>query len=310
MRDIPDIEAVADAAFYGFRIGHSEEIRLDADGIPLALASRNFRPAAPASEATTGSMPAPRRRSLFSPALLLPVALAAPAIIQARRGKDAEAATPALTRRGALALAGGAIAGAALAAPGAAQAASQLLCPPQVKAFVRGGAGGAFSSGDGALASPSNTDYSGAVPDDGPGLRRLVITRAQTGETYDQEFIQNGSYNQAALEAWNQFCKDGSGQVGNMDPNTLDLIWDIWKRLNTEVPFRLNSAYRSPAYNQKVGGAPNSNHMYGKATDLSHPSFAPREVHAAANSSPLIGGLGSYSSFTHVDVGNKRYWNG
>ena len=38
--------------------------------------------------------------------------------------------------------------------------------------------------------------------------------------------------------------------------------------INTEEPIRINSGYRSPQLNRKIGGAANSNHLTGCAVDI------------------------------------------
>ena len=38
--------------------------------------------------------------------------------------------------------------------------------------------------------------------------------------------------------------------------------------INTEEPIRINSGYRSPQLNRKIGGAANSNHLTGCACDI------------------------------------------
>ena len=38
--------------------------------------------------------------------------------------------------------------------------------------------------------------------------------------------------------------------------------------INTEEPIRINSGYRSPQLNKKIGGAANSNHLTGCAADI------------------------------------------
>lgn len=82
-------------------------------------------------------------------------------------------------------------------------------------------------------------------------------------------------------------------------------------RDHANSPVRVNSGYRSPAHNKRVGGSPNSQHMYGKAGDITVDGMTPAQVHATITD--LIkagkmkdGGLGRYSSFTHYDIREVR----
>jgi hypothetical protein len=66
------------------------------------------------------------------------------------------------------------------------------------------------------------------------------------------------------------------------------------------------SAYRSPEYNAKCpGAAPGSQHTRNVALDLVFPS-SPRKIAAAAREvrarKNLVGGIGEYSNFTHIDT--------
>lgn len=74
------------------------------------------------------------------------------------------------------------------------------------------------------------------------------------------------------------------------------------------------SLYRSPEYNSRCPGAkPNSWHKKNVAMDLIMPS-SPRKVYSLAkyyrdNKSGFQGGVGSYSSFTHIDTrGYNATW--
>jgi hypothetical protein len=86
-------------------------------------------------------------------------------------------------------------------------------------------------------------------------------------------------------------------------------------------PIRIVSAYRTPAYNAQVGGAKASQHVEGRALDIRHATLAPHQLHAAilellaAGKLPLLGGLGHYATFVHMDVrprvqGHVARWNG
>lgn len=76
------------------------------------------------------------------------------------------------------------------------------------------------------------------------------------------------------------------------------------------VPITINSGYRTPDYNAKVGGVNDSQHTLGKAADIVVRGINPKTV---ANFAKRIGfmGVGTYKDFVHVDVReNKSYWNG
>lgn len=76
-------------------------------------------------------------------------------------------------------------------------------------------------------------------------------------------------------------------------------------------PLNVFSAYRCPAHNKAVGGAPQSEHMDGTATDIGSKTHTPAEVAAAAEKIPAFanGGIGRYAGFTHVDSrGYKARW--
>ena len=59
-------------------------------------------------------------------------------------------------------------------------------------------------------------------------------------------------------------CKDGSDYI-LIDTELVKLLQNIRNHFNK--PVTINSAYRNPTYNKKVGGASNSSHLKGLATD-------------------------------------------
>lgn len=74
-------------------------------------------------------------------------------------------------------------------------------------------------------------------------------------------------------------------------------------------PIRINSGYRCPEYNKKIGGASQSRHMYGDATDITVEDISPEDVAHEAES--LFDGIGRYNTFTHVDSrGYPARWRG
>ena len=77
----------------------------------------------------------------------------------------------------------------------------------------------------------------------------------------------------------------------------------------------VNSGYRTPAYNAKIGGADKSWHMQAGALDLRAPGWEPgllAEVYEGLIriGAVLDGGLGRYDTFIHIDIGPARRWNG
>jgi len=214
--------------------------------------------------------------------------------------------TPAiLTRRAFIGSAAGAV---GMTASAANAGVSALLCPPKVGRF--GGGAGPNGAGPESLVA-GDYDYSGSVPDDGPGLRHLEMINPHTGERFSGDFVVDGQYNQAVIEDFSRFARDWrQNEVKPFSPATIEIVWKIWRTLEMTEPFRLNSGYRSPKTNASLpGAASQSLHLRAKAADLSCDSRSPSQVYKVARKLGA-GGCGSYSSFTHVDSGRVRYWSG
>lgn len=104
-------------------------------------------------------------------------------------------------------------------------------------------------------------------------------------------------------------CKDGSDPIF-ISSELVDILQKIRNHFGKAV--NINSAYRTPTYNKKVGGATYSQHLYGKAADIRISGVKPKEVAAFVETlMPDKGGIGIYANFTHVDVREKKSrWNG
>lgn len=80
-------------------------------------------------------------------------------------------------------------------------------------------------------------------------------------------------------------------------------------------PIKVNSAYRSPEHNAKVGGVPKSQHLLGKAADIVVKDMPTEFLYqyiedAISNGEMLQGGLGLYDTFVHYDIrGTKARWD-
>lgn len=103
-------------------------------------------------------------------------------------------------------------------------------------------------------------------------------------------------------------CKDGSIMVDSEAMNALQALRDVMG-----ARLRLNSAYRSPAHNAKVGGAPRSYHMQAMAFDIRIDDHDPHALEHAARECGFRG-IGRYhgpdhpTPFLHVDTGPERQW--
>ena len=112
-------------------------------------------------------------------------------------------------------------------------------------------------------------------------------------------------------------CRDGSGMPVNIISNIIDLAEQLQiLRDYVDKPIQINSGYRSPEYNKKIGGASRSMHKEGKAGDIVIKGMTPGEVYNTiekliSQGEMTEGGLGSYKTFTHYDIGyngQKRRW--
>ena len=104
-------------------------------------------------------------------------------------------------------------------------------------------------------------------------------------------------------------CKDGSDVIF-ICPRLVEVLQKI--RIHFGKSVIINSAYRTPTYNKKVGRATYSQHQYGTAADIVVKGVEPKDVAKYVETLiPDTGGIGIYSTFTHVDVREvKSRWNG
>lgn len=104
-------------------------------------------------------------------------------------------------------------------------------------------------------------------------------------------------------------CTDGSDPIF-IDTELVNVLQKIRTHFGKSVT--ITSAYRTPAKNKACGGSPYSQHLYGRAADVKISGVAPKKVAAYAES--LLknrGGIGTYSTFTHIDVrSTKARWKG
>lgn len=103
-------------------------------------------------------------------------------------------------------------------------------------------------------------------------------------------------------------CKDGSDTI-KIDLDLIPLIQRFRNYVETGVYF--NSAYRTPSYNKKVGGATNSYHVKGQALDIpflnSYKYLTSREKMCAFFNTLGVKGIIIYPTFIHVDTRTTKY---
>ena len=147
--------------------------------------------------------------------------------------------------------------------------------------------------------------------------KRLSLYHTHTGKRLDIVFSRNGSYVPEALDEVNAFLSDfRTGHVTEIDPELLDLIYDVRAALGSEATYQVISAYRSPATNEMLRGrsqnsgvARNSQHTHGKAIDVRLEGIATATLRDTAIAMQR-GGVGYYqkSDFVHIDTGRVRRW--
>lgn len=80
-------------------------------------------------------------------------------------------------------------------------------------------------------------------------------------------------------------------------------------------PIIINSGYRSPSHNSKIGGVPSSKHVLGEAGDLVVKGMSPKKlaktiIKLIGEGKMTQGGVGLYNTFVHYDIrGVKARWD-
>src|SRR5258708_29192605 len=143
--------------------------------------------------------------------------------------------------------------------------------------------------------------------------RRLKLKNVNTGETFEGAYRDGAGPIPAALEDLTQLLRDHHvDKTGPLDIAALDFLADVMAATGQSSALIL-SAYRTPETNARLartrfGVAEQSQHMYGRALDVSFD----RRLADARNAARLMrrGGVGWYptSHFIHIDTGPMRNW--
>ena len=149
------------------------------------------------------------------------------------------------------------------------------------------------------------------------GDRTISLYNIHTKETISVVYKRGGKFVDAGLERVNHAMRDWRrNEATKMDPELVDLLWEMHRELGSKEPIHIISGYRSRATNDQlrstVGGqASESRHILGKAADVHFPDVPVKHLRYSA----LVrerGGVGYYPTsaipFVHVDTDRVRSW--
>ena len=110
-------------------------------------------------------------------------------------------------------------------------------------------------------------------------------------------------------------CKCGCEMTRDVIENIFNLSDKLQLIRDVYGAIHINSAYRCKKHNSSIGSKDTSQHILGKAADITIDNMSPSEVADAVEKSiakdeVVFGGLGRYNTFTHVDIrDNKARWD-
>jgi len=111
-------------------------------------------------------------------------------------------------------------------------------------------------------------------------------------------------------------CNDGTEVPEKYIENVKELAKNL-QVLREEIglPISINSSYRHPEYNKRIGGAKFSQHLTASASDIVVRDMTPKKVAKTIlklikNGKMKEGGVGLYNGFVHYDIrGTKARWD-
>jgi uncharacterized protein YcbK (DUF882 family) len=147
--------------------------------------------------------------------------------------------------------------------------------------------------------------------------RTISLHHIHTNEDITITYKRDGRYDEAALDKLNWFLRDWrQNKVIRMDPQLIDLVWEVQRETGSKQPIRVVCGYRSPETNAMLrrrsrGVARFSQHMLGHAMDFYIPGVRLEDLRVIGLRLQR-GGVGFYPSsgspFVHMDTGGVRMW--
>lgn len=149
----------------------------------------------------------------------------------------------------------------------------------------------------------------------GAETRTLSFYNTHTSERSTVTFKRDGVYDQAGLKQINYVLRDWRrNEQVRMDPELLDLVWEVYRESGASEPIQIICGYRAPETNTMLrnrsrGVAKHSQHVLGKALDFNIPGVDLTKLRYTGMKKQY-GGVGIYygSNFVHMDVGSVRTW--
>lgn len=165
-----------------------------------------------------------------------------------------------------------------------------------------------------AASSLSSDRITAAAP---KGERQISFYHIHTKETLTVTFKKDGQFIPDALKKIDWIMRDWrKNQAIKIDPETIDLAWEMHQELGSREPIHIICGFRSSETNNMLrrtrgGQASQSQHMTGKAIDITFPDVPLKRMRYSA----LIrerGGVGYYPTsgipFVHIDTARVRSW--
>lgn len=165
-----------------------------------------------------------------------------------------------------------------------------------------------------AATSLSSDRITAAAP---KGERQISFYHIHTKETLTVTFKKDGQFIPDALKKIDWIMRDWrKNQAIKIDPETIDLAWEMHQELGSREPIHIICGFRSSETNNMLrrtrgGQASQSQHMTGKAIDITFPDVPLKRMRYSA----LIrerGGVGYYPTsgipFVHIDTARVRSW--
>lgn len=147
--------------------------------------------------------------------------------------------------------------------------------------------------------------------------RTISFYHIHTQERLTIQYKKNGRFLPDALKKINWIMRDWrKNESVPIDPNTIDIIWEMHRELGSQQPVSIICGYRSRGTNEMLrktrgGQASQSQHITGKAVDIAFPDIPVRQLRYSAMIRER-GGVGYYPTsgipFVHVDTARVRHW--